>query len=246
LFPPEPLPATEQNQIDVRGPYLEMLRGIVDIDMIRRSTLTFFVDAMSGTTSGVIPAIIGEGAQTRAIEINRDSDPLLGRQTPTPIETTMTRVRKLVKDSDSHLGIAISADGRALGVTDNTGELASTLEVALLLGQHLARQHRERGLIVVPSLGDELPGVRAWEQATGNKVEFAADPVARIAEITSQDRTNPLVGMTAGGEVIVGRYSATFDAMLAGLLLIEMIAYSNNKLRAPLDELRSRLNQQSA
>lgn len=243
FFPPDPLPQNEQTQIDLRTPYLEALREIVDIDLIRRSTMTVFVDPMNGTTSGLVPLIIGEGAQTRAVEINREADPLFSRQTPVPSEATLTRVRKLVKESDSHLGVAISADGRVLGVTDNTGELASPFEIALLLAQHLARQHRLRGLVVVPQMPDMPPGLMAWENATGQKVEFAAEPAARVAEMVAQDRGSLLVGMTAAGEPTIGRYSSAADALLAALLLTEVVASSGGKLRAQLDELRARLNQ---
>lgn len=240
-FPPEPLPSGEQTTIDLRTPYLELLREAVDIDLIRRATLTLFVDPMHGTTSGIIPTVLGEGAQTRAVEINREPDPLFSRQTPTPADATMTRIRKLVKESDSHLGVAISADGRALGVTDNTGETLPLLETALLLGQHLGRQHRLRGLVVVPQQESVPPGLAAWEAATGQKIEFAADPAARIAEVTAQDRAALLVGITAAGEATVGRYSGSADGVLAALLLIEMVANSGGKLRAQVDDLRGRL-----
>ena len=243
LFPPDPFLASEQTQIDLRTPALEAARAAVDIDLIRRSTLTLFVDPMSGPTSGFIPAIIGEGAQTRAIEINREADPLFSRQPPVPSEATLTRMRKLVKESESHLGVAISADGRVLGVADNTGELATPFEVALLLAQQLTRQHRQRGAIIVPLLADTLPGIAAWETALGVKIEFAADPAARIAEIVEQDRNALLVGMTAVGEPTIGHYSASADATLAALILTELVAVSSTKLRAQLDELRGRLQQ---
>lgn len=240
FFPTEPLPPSEQTQIDLRTPYIDALRELVDIDLVRRSTLTLFVDPMNGTTSGLVPAILGEGAQTRAVEINREADPLFNRQPPLPSEATLARMRKLVKESDSHLGVAISADGRALGVADNTGELATPLEVALLLAQHLSRQHRLRGLIVVPQQAVP-PGVAAWEAATGLKIEFAADPPTRIAEIVAQDRAALLVGVTAAGEPTVGRYSGSADATLAALLLFELIAVSAGKLHPQLEELRGRL-----
>lgn len=240
-FPPDPLPTGEQTTVDLRTPYLELLRETVDIELIRRATLTLFVDPMHGTTSGLIPTVLGEGAQTRAVEINREPDPLFSRQTPTPADATMTRIRKLVKESDSHLGVAISADGRALGVTDNTGEMLPPLEIALLLAQHLGRHHRVRGLVVVPQGETTLPGLAAWEAATGQKIEFVADPAARIAEVTAHDRAALLVGITAAGEATVGRYSGSADGVLAALLLIEMIAHSGSKLRAPLEELRGLL-----
>lgn len=125
-FPPPLIPTTadpadeSEAMQDVRTPYIETLRKRVDIDLIRRATLTIFVDPMNGTTSGYIPAILGEGGQTRAIEINREIDPLFNKLTPLPAESSLTRLRKLVRESDSHLGLAFSADGAALGAVDKT------------------------------------------------------------------------------------------------------------------------------
>jgi phosphomannomutase len=228
---------TERNQFDLRGPYLESLRAVVDIDLIRRATLTLFVDPMNGTTSGYIPAAIGDGGQTKAIEINRELDPLFGRQTPQPSESGLNRLRKLVKESDSHLGVALSADGRAISVADSAGELVTPLDLTRLLASYLSRQHRQRGLVVGPLPPEgEPPSLRAWADEAGLKVELLADPAARIAELVAQDRTSLLVGATASGELTLGRYAGSPDATLAALLLIEMSARSGGRLRALMDE----------
>ena len=59
-------------------------------------------------------------------------------------------MRKLVKESDSHCGVALSADGRAIVTVDNTGELVAPGELALFLAGYLARQYRQKGAVVVP------------------------------------------------------------------------------------------------
>src|SRR6266498_1511284 len=49
-FPAPQLDTTDRTQVDLRGPYLESLRDAIDVDLIRRATLTVFVDPMNGTT----------------------------------------------------------------------------------------------------------------------------------------------------------------------------------------------------
>ena len=241
-FPPGPLDVSDSTQVDLRAPYLEMLRDAADMDLVRRATLTVFVDPMNGATSGYIPAALGEGGQTKAIEINREIDPLFGRQPPQPAEAGLNRLRKLVKESDSHLGVALSADGRALGVADNIGELVSPLDVTLLLAQYLQRQYRQRGAVIAPAAegAADAERLRSWEDAVGLKVELVADPAARIAELLSQDRNSLLVGATARGEITLGRYSATPDATLTAFILLECVARANVRLRALLDEMRGK------
>ncbi|MCU0493865.1 MAG: phosphoglucomutase [Chloroflexaceae bacterium] len=241
---PATLDGTPDGGADLRGDYLNALRQQVDIELIRRASLTIVVDPMNGSTVGYLPGLIGEGVQTRAIEINREADPLFGRVTPLPVESGMNRLRKLVRESDSHIGLACSADGMALGVADKNGEPLELLEVALLLGTYLSRQHRQKGLLVAPLPGpgspfeNNLAGLTAWENDTGIKLELTAEPGPRIAEVMAQERPGLVVGCTAEGEITLPRYSDHPDALAAASVLMEMIARRSGSLRALIDEVR--------
>ncbi|NTU80427.1 MAG: phosphoglucomutase [Chloroflexales bacterium] len=244
-FPPTGDPPADQ-MIDLRAPYLDALRNTVDLDLIRRTSLTIFIDAMSGTSAGIFPALFGEGGQTRAIEINREPDPLFGRTTPAPTEAGLNRLKKLVRESDSHLGLAISADSTALAVIDKNGEQLDPAETALLLAAYLSRQYRQRGALVIPTPAPSSPlaglsRLSVWEEATGLRVEGMGDPVARLAELIGRERTRPLLGATTEGELIIGRYAAYPDAMLAGLICAEMVARGGGNLRAMIDAQREQI-----
>lgn len=232
---------------DLRAPYIDRLRKQIDVNLIRRSMMTIFVDPMNGATAGYFPAIIGEGGQTRAIEINRETDPLFSKLTPLPVESNLTRLRKLVRESDSHLGLAFSADGTALGVVDKNGDQLEHLEIVLLLAAYLVRQYRQSGAVIAPvpvegsRLAGSLAGLGAWETALGVKVELAAEPALRIAEGLMHTSDGLLIGCTGEGEVVLGQYAPYPDALLAGLLMAELVARNGGNLHALLGELRGRL-----
>lgn len=242
LIDSSPAPA---DQPDLRADYLELLRSAVDLDLIRRVSLTIFVDAMNGTAAGIFPALLGEGGQTRAIEINREPDPLFGKVTPHPGETGLNRLKKLVRESDSHVGLAISADGTALAVVDKSGEQLEPTELALLLGGYLARQYRHRGSLVAPFPAAEsaMSGAKmtAWEETSGVKAELMINPNARIADLLGQERPGLLLGVSTDGEISIGRMATYPDAILAGLLVAEMIARSGGSLRALIESQRELL-----
>lgn len=240
VLPPEcapfPSEAADASVIDARRFYIEHLRQTVDINLVRQTSLTIFVDIMNGTTGGIIPATLGDGTQTKIIEINREPDAWFGRQAPHPRNASLVRLRKLVRESDSHLGVAISADGRSLGVVDNDGELVSHLDIALLLAQYLNRQYRQRGLVIVPASVASAPWVHEWESQTGLSVEFAEQPIERIAEARVAHQL--LVGVTEDGQPTIGRIGGLGDAPLATLLLAELVARRNAKLRVLREKLR--------
>jgi phosphomannomutase len=206
---------------------------------------------MNGTTAGYLPAVISEGGQTRAIEINRETDPLFSKLTPLPAETGLNRLRKLVRESDSHLGLAFSADGTALGVVDKNGEQLEPIEIVLLLAAYLVRQYRQKGLVIAPAptadsrFADSLVGLSEWEDALGLKVELAEDASARIAALPATGKNNLLVGCSSEGGIILGNYTLYPDALLAGLMMAELVARNAGNLQAMLNELRGRLETKS-
>jgi phosphomannomutase len=262
LPPPAPFPEmpeggtpgqaiTTDTTLDLRRPYLDMLQNLVDLNLIRRSTLTVFADPMHGTMVGYLPAVMGEGSQTKAIEINREPDPLFDRLPPLPAHTNLARLRKLVRESDSNLGLAFSSDGTALGVVDKNGEQLTLLDTALLLASYLVRQHRQKGVVIAPPPANGTPlaaaatrGISAWEQVLGFRVELADNPTERITEFLEDGQQDLLLGCTNAGEIIINKYSTYPDALIAGLLLVELIARSGGTLRASLNELHASLERQ--
>lgn len=244
-FPPVGELNPEQTR-DLRTPYMEALRNLVDLDLVRRTSLTIFVDAMNGTTAGMFSTLLGEGGQTRAIEINREADPLFGRTTPTPVATSLMRLKKLVRESDSHLGLALSADGTAVSLIETYGEQLEPTETAMLLAAYLARHHRQRGSLLIPTPHPDsvlagMPRLNLWEEQTGLRAESLSNPALRLNELMANERTVPLLGATNAGELIIGRYAGYPDALLAGLLCAEMVARSGGNLHTLRDAQRAQL-----
>lgn len=236
-FPPPPLDERDPSTLDLRAAYLDSLRSQVDVELIRRASMTIFVDAMNGSSAGYLPAIIGDG-QTKAIEINREPDPLFGRMAPHPAENGLARLRKLVRESDSHVGMAIAADGTALAVTDSAGNLIDGNRLLVLLATYLQSEHRLRGTIIAPEQGRAV--VAPYEQQLGLKVEYADDAPQAVAAALQNERGGLLAAHIGAGCFYVGRPVPEADAVLAALLLIEMSARSGRRLGTLIDELDDR------
>ena len=239
---PSQVPDPNIEQVDLRSSYIEVLRASVDIELLRRTTLTMFVDPMHGSTSGYLPMALGDGAQLKAIEINREADAFFGKQTPHPFDSGVPRLRKLVRESDSHFGVAFSANGNALVVVDNQGDFVSPRELAIVLGTHLSRQYRQRGVLIVPSespINPKAGGPRWLEDHYGLRIEPAYHTAERIAEHVARDRAALVAGLTNTGEAILGRYTAVPDALLTALILTEAVARSGSKLHQLLNSLRN-------
>ena len=94
-----------------------------------------------------------------------------------------------------------------------------------------------------PAAESALAGARisAWEDASGVKAELMASPDTRIAELLEQERPSLLLGISADGEISLGRMAAYPDAILAGLLVAEMVARSGGSLRTLIESQRELL-----
>lgn len=236
-----------ESTIDLRNQYVEKLRTSVDSNFIRRSTMTIFVDPMHGSAAGYLPSAIGDESQTMAISINRESDPLFDKFVPLPSVANLTRLRKLVRESDSHMGLAFSADGTAIGIVDKNGNNLDYLDITLLLADYLSGQYRQRGLVIAPppTNGETISKskIAAWQKLLGVEIEVTSAATDKIAHILSERNQDLLIGCTPDGEVVLGNYNLYPDAILTGLLMIEMLARSGRTLRTLLDELRSRMDE---
>lgn len=210
--------------LDLRPAYLDTLRERIDLDLIRRTALTFFVDTMGGSSAGLICGLFGDGSTARAIEINRDADAWFGRAAPQPTQQPLQRLRKLVRESDSRFGVAISGDGTALALIDDQGSNVAPHDVALLIAGYLARQHRQRGSVVLPhQAAGSVRSAAGWEQASALTIEFAADPL-------SDAPAHALIAAAADGSIRIGRQSDVADGVLATLLLAELLARTGSGL----------------
>lgn len=241
---------TTQNEIsfispEIREPYLTKIRNSIDIGIIRRSTMTIFVDPMHGTAAGYLPSIIGDESQTMAISINREPDPLFDKLTPLPAVSQLTRLRKLVRESDSHFGLAFSADGTALGVVDKHGVQLDYAELALVLADYLVHQYRQKGRVIIPptALVKTMSAAKldAWQKSLGITVDITHNVTEQLATILAQEQRDLIIGCTAEGEIVAGHFSLYPDALLSGLLIGEMIARSGRPLRSLIDDIHSHL-----
>ena len=146
-----------------------------------------------------------------------------------------------MRESDSHLGVAISADGRVLCAVDSSGDTITPTELALVVAQHRSRQQRQRGSVGVPGGSDAVIGSASfWDETYGLKIEQSESAALRISEICDRDRSMLVAGITATGEMTLGRATGFSDALIAALALIEAVARSGLKLRPLLHMIRGR------
>lgn len=218
--------------VDVRGPYLDGMADLVQLDTIGKSRLRVAFDPRWGTSRGYLDELLKRAG--RPCETLHDSrDVLFGGQTPDCSESNLRELSLRVTEGGFDLGIATDGDGDRFAIIDGQGRYVQPNLILALVADYLADS-------------------RGWTQGLGRTVA-TTHLLDAIASARGMSLVETPVGFKYLGELLVeekiymgAEESAGMsvlghvpekDGILADLLVLEMMA-SREKT---LDELRDDL-----
>ncbi len=221
--------------VDLRSPYLDVLRKSVDLPAIGKARLQVVVDPIHGAGAGVLlPLLLEAGLDAR--EIRGDPNPTFGGVNPEPIDENLAELRRAVKARPGDLpaiGLALDGDADRIGAVDEEGETFDAHRVFACVLRHLLRGRGLKGTVVQTISSTVM--VRRLARAAG--CERIETPIGfkHIAE-----------KMLAGGVLIGGEESGGLgfrfhlpdrDGSLSALLLLEACAHADLPPRKLLEAI---------
>lgn len=218
----------KNHSIEVFDPneaYVEQLRSMVNIDVLKAAGLTIQVDPMWGNGAGWFPMLL-KGGKTKVFEIHNDRNPLfpdMARPEPIPPNVN-SGLRETIKNQADVL-IITDGDADRLGVGDEHGEFIDQLRVFSLLAFYLLEVLGMRGPIVktlsttnmLNKLG-HIYQVPVYETGVGFK--YVAPKMLE---------THALIGGEESGGYAFHGHVPERDGILAGLYLLDMMVKLNKK-----------------
>ena len=133
---------------DPKPAYVEQIKKLVDLEVIKDAGLTVLVDPMWGNGAGWFVDLLA-GGNTKILEIHNKRNPIFPEMTrPEPIPPNVDV--GLYKTNELKANVLIITDGDAdrLGVGDENGVFVDQLRVYGLLAYYLLEVRGERGPIV--------------------------------------------------------------------------------------------------
>jgi phosphomannomutase len=202
----------------------------------RGRRLRVVYDAIHGAGAGVLDRAL----RTRGTEVELlrgDADPTFGGVAPDPTPARLHGlVRRVRGQRGLRLGLATDGDADRLAAVDADGTILSETELLGLLVDHLARTGRAtRGVAI--------------SVATGSLVERVAAHYGLPCVRRPIGFKHLTAALAAGEADVAGEESRGFawapfardkDAILAGALLVEIVAVTGAPLRQRLRELERR------
>jgi len=213
--------------------YLAALEALLDREALRGGKVTLAYDAMHGAAAGLLDGLMS-GLGVSVVSLRGTPDPTFGGAAPDPIPANLAALVACTRaQSAPALGIAHDGDGDRVGVVDGGGRVLSETQVIALLVDHLARRGRiRRGVAIGAATGTLVEKVA---RAHGLGVERHPIGFKALSSALAAGRADA-AGEESGGFALA-EMGLDKDGILAGALLVELVATTGVPLEAHLERL---------
>lgn len=212
--------------------YFKGIANVVDLELIKKSGLKVIVDVMHGAARGYFKELL-QSEKNHVLELRNSQNLSFGGNSPEPVAQNLNSLIDVLLGFGAHLALAIDGDGDRLGVLDQRGQYVDAHHIFTLLLKHLVENRKLDGTVVKTFSTTHMVNKLADKYRL--KVEETPVGFKYISELFLQEKIL-LGGEESGGFGVQGHVPER-DAVLAGLLLMELLAMSKLSLRELLDEI---------
>ena len=217
---------------DISADYFRALKKLVNFPLISKSGLKFAHEALYGVGAGCFDRLL-KGTTCTVTTLNGAHDPNFGGINPEPIARNYVKSAAYLKKHPHDLCLVTDGDADRVGGMTGRGDYLSTHEIICLLVMHLIKNRGEKGRVIkaltTTSMLDKIcadQGVELLETGVGFKY-IAAEMI----------KGNYLLGCEESGGLGFPGHIPERDGILAGLMLLEMLAMEKRPLPKLLSEL---------
>jgi phosphoglucomutase len=236
--PPAPakLTSAQYGALDPKPSYLKHLGEIIDLGAIRKANLRVVFDPMWGAARGYSDELL-RSAGLHVATVHDYRDVLFGGHAPEPDDHLLEDLRKKMRETGAHIGIATDGDADRFGIIDSDGAFLQPNYVIALLFDFLVESRGWKNGVAKSVATTNL--VNALAEFHG--VELHETPVGfkYIGELIMQDK------IAIGGEESAGlsirHHVPEKDGVLAGLLCCEAVAKRGKSLGEQLKALSNQV-----
>ncbi|MFH0738931.1 MAG: phosphoglucomutase/phosphomannomutase family protein [Candidatus Omnitrophota bacterium] len=220
---------------DLTGDYIKFLRGYIDLKKLKKAKFKVLVDAMHGSGNGFIAEVLA-GSAIKLEFLRREVNPSFGGLCPEPVLENLKSTIEKMKKENFDLGLVLDGDADRIAAFAGKGEFIPPQKILGLLALHLFQDRKMKGGVVKTIVGTNMMdnitaglGLRLYETPVGFKY---------ISNL--MDTEDILVGGEEAGGMGFKGYIPERDGTLAGILLLEMMAYRKKPMIKILSQMEKR------
>jgi alpha-D-glucose phosphate-specific phosphoglucomutase len=218
--------------IDPHRMYLARLRELVDLGVIKKVGTKVAFDPLWGAARGYSDVLLREAGVSVAT-VHDYRDVLFGGHAPEPDDHLLEDLRKKMRETGAHIGIATDGDADRFGIVDSDGTFLQPNYIIALLFDYLVETRGWKNGVGKSVATTNLINALAER----HKIELHETPVGfkYVGELIKQDKI--LIGGEESAGLSIRKHVPEKDGVLAGLLCCEMVARRGASLSKQLAEL---------
>lgn len=217
---------------DPQRAYIDHISTLVSLEEIKKGGLKVLYNPLHATGRGYLDQIL-KGRVEKLTVLNGERDPLFGGILPEPSEENLKENRQTLLSGKYDVELATDGDADRLGVMDDEGNFISPNEVLCLLFRHLVRNRKKTGAAI-----RSVATTHLLDQLAKNYGQTSKEVPVGFKYIAEEMLLgNVLIGGEESGGISVQGHIPEKDGILAGLLVLEMLAFE----KKPLSQIRKEL-----
>ena len=222
----------EIQEENIQPAYFQAIKKLVDFKLISRTPLRFAHEPLFGVGAGCFDTLLAR-TRCKVRTFHAAHDPNFGGICPEPIARNYGPAALLLRREPADFCLVTDGDADRIGGMDGRGRPLTTHQIICLLLDHFIRNRQGRGRVVkaltTTSMVDkicEAHGLLLTETGVGFKYI--------CSEMLKGD---VLLGFEESGGIGFPRHIPERDGILAGLMVLEMLAIEKKSLGTLLKRL---------
>ncbi|MFH1202609.1 MAG: phosphoglucomutase/phosphomannomutase family protein [Candidatus Omnitrophota bacterium] len=220
---------------DLVPDYINFIRSYIDMKVLKKARFKVLVDVMHGSGNGYLDKIL-EKTSLQISLMRSDINPSFEGKRPEPIEPNLETIIHRMKKERFDIGLVLDGDADRIAAVAPGGEFISPQKILSLLILHLIEDRHWSGAVVKTIVGTTLID-RIVEKL--NLQVFETPVGFKYISKLMQEEDIVIGGEEAGG-IGFKNYIPERDGILAGILILEMLA----SRRAGINKLLASLNKE--
>ena len=204
---------------DIIPEHLDFIKQYVDMKLLKKMHLKILVDAMHGAGNTYMAELL-KLSDSKVDTIHGEVNPGFGGISPEPKLPNLAFMAKTVKSEKYDIGLATDGDADRLGVAIPSGELLTGHKIMALLLLHLFEDKHMKGDVVQTICGTSL--INKICKKYNLKMHETAVGFKYISDVMMKE--DVLIGGEETGGIAFKNSIPERDALMAGLLILEMMA----------------------
>jgi len=220
--------------VDLTPRYFKALKRLVNFEVIAKSKLNFAHEALFGVGAGCFDQIL-ENTNCKIRTFNGNHDPNFGGICPEPIDKNYCNSRTFLKNNPADFCLVTDGDADRIGGMDGYGNTLTTHQIICLLLEHCISNRQGKGRIVKALTTTSMVDV----MCNYHNLPLTETGVGFKYICEQMLKGDVLLGFEESGGIGFPGHVPERDGILAGLMVLEMLAIEGRSIEELLNRLEN-------